>query len=425
MKTYAKLSKSEWLKLCERPVLKAQDLSRVVGDVFKQVQEDGDKALLNYTKQFDGVQLNKLTATDEEIARWAGEVPAALREAIDTAYSNIAQFHKAQQAALQTIEVETQSGVRCWREARAIERVGLYIPSGTAPLFSTVLMLGVPAQLAGCTEIILCTPPQSDGSINNATCYAAQLVGATKIIKVGGAQAIAALSVGTQSVPKVDKIFGPGNQYVTAAKLCAQTYGVAMDMPAGPSEVMIIADATAKPTFVAADLLSQAEHGTDSQVVLVTTDKTIAKSVLIEMSRQLAELPRRAIAEAALANSFCLIVQNADEAIIFANQYAPEHLILSVADPEKAAKQVTNAGSVFLGNYTPESAGDYASGTNHTLPTNGWARSYSGLSLESFCKYVTFQSITEAGAKTLAPTVMTMAEAEGLIAHKRAMELRQ
>jgi histidinol dehydrogenase len=326
---------------------------------------------------------------------------------------------------LQTIEIETQPGIRCWRESRAIERVGLYIPGGTAPLFSTVLMLGVPAQLAGCNEIILCTPPQSDNSINGAICYAAQLVGVSKIIKVGGSQAIAALSLGTESVPKVDKIFGPGNQYVTAAKLYAQRYGVAMDMPAGPSEVMVLADSTAKPEFVAADLLSQAEHGSDSQVVLVATSNAIAESVLAEINQQLTDLPRSKIAEAALTNSFCVVMEDSEEAIAFANQYAPEHLILSVTNPEIVAKQVKNAGSVFLGNYTPESAGDYASGTNHTLPTNGWARSYSGLSLESFCKYVTFQSITEAGAKALATTVMTMAEAEGLTAHKRAMELRQ
>jgi len=425
MKIYTKLPESEWPKLCQRPSMEAKDLSRVISDVFGQVQNKGDEALLVYTKQFDGVQLDELTATDKEIARWAGNVPSDLKEAIDTAYSNITQFHKAQQAALQTIKIETQPGIRCWRESRAIERVGLYIPGGTAPLFSTVLMLGVPAQLAGCSEVILCTPPQSDGSINGAICYAAQLVGVTKIVKIGGSQAIAALSIGTLSVPKVDKIFGPGNQYVMAAKLYAQTCGVAMDMPAGPSEVMVFADATAKPNFVAADLFSQAEHGADSQVVLVATSDAIAKSVMAEINRQLAELPRREIAEAALENSFCLVVENTQEAINFANQYAPEHLILNVTDSELAAKQVNNAGSVFLGHYTPESAGDYASGTNHTLPTNGWARSYSGLSLESFCKYVTFQSITEAGAKTLAPTVMAMAEAEGLIAHKRAMELRQ
>jgi histidinol dehydrogenase len=425
MKTYAKIPKSQWSGLCQRPALESEDLATVVSSVFNRVQSEGDRALLDYTEQFDSVQLQALVVTANEFSIWTKQVPAELKQAIDTAYGNIATFHKAQQASLSTVTAETQSGVRCWRESRPIERVGLYIPGGTAPLFSTVLMLGVPAQLAGCSEVILCTPPQADGSVNPAICYAAQLVGITKIIKVGGAQAIAALSCGTQSVPKVDKIFGPGNQYVTAAKLYAQRYGVAMDMPAGPSEVMVLADSTAKPEFIAADLLSQAEHGSDSQVVLVATSNEIAESVSAEINQQLTDLPRREIAEAALVNSFCVVMEDSEEAIAFANQYAPEHLILSVTNPEVVTKQIKNAGSVFLGNYTPESAGDYASGTNHTLPTNGWARSYSGLSLESFCKYVTFQSITEAGAKVLAPTVMAMAEAEGLTAHKRAMELRQ
>ena len=370
-----------------------------------------------------GVDLDKRGRTDQ-VKLWAGQVPSGLKQAIDTAYDNITAFHKAQAASLEPIEVEIMPGVRCWREARPVGRVGLYIPGGSAPLFSTVLMLGIPAQLAGCREVVLCTPPQADGSINPAICYAAGLVGVTRVFRVGGAQAIAALAFGTGSVPKVDKIFGPGNQYVTAAKLYAGRYGAAIDMPAGPSEVMVVADNSARPDFVAADLLSQAEHGPDSQVVLVCISAGIAKAVKSELDGQLQALPRKAIAKQALAGSFCIIFSDVDRALAFANTYAPEHLILSVTDSKKTALSVNNAGSVFLGNYTPESAGDYASGTNHTLPTNGWARTYSGLSLESFCKYVTFQSITQSGAKALAPTVMAMAGAEGLGGAQRAMEIR-
>lgn len=424
MKTYINPERSEWQQLCKRPVIKSRNLDTIIADVFDRVQSQGDNALMAYTLQFDNVTLSDVAVDLDQVNTRAGQVPLALKQAIDMAYANVTTFHTSQRTSLDKVEVETLPGVRCWRESRPIERVGLYTPGGTAPLFSTVLMLGIPAQLAGCSEVILCTPPQSDGSINPAICYAASLVGVTKVFCVGGAQAIAAMAVGTESIPKVDKIFGPGNQYVTAAKLYAGRYGVAIDMPAGPSEVMVVADDSARPGFVAADLLSQAEHGADSQVVLVATSAEIVDLVSGELDKQLAVLPRKDIAAQALANSFSVVVEDGDRAIQFANEYAPEHLILSVADAEILAKKVQNAGSVFLGNYTPESAGDYASGTNHTLPTNGWARSYSGLSLESFCKYVTFQSISEAGARTLGPIVMTMADAEGLDAHKRAMELR-
>ncbi len=424
MKMYLNPPSKDWQQLCRRPVSDSDDLETIIAEVFTAVWRNGDRALIDYTKRFDGVALDKLEVTYSQLKAWANRVPEELRKAIDTAYANIMAFHKAQAAGLQSVEVETMPGVRCWRESRPIEKVGLYIPGGSAPLFSTVLMLGIPAQLAGCREVVLCTPPQADGTIAAAICYAAQITGITKVFRVGGAQAIAALACGTESIPKADKIFGPGNQYVTAAKLYAGRFGAAIDMPAGPSEVMVVADDSARPDFVAADLLSQAEHGPDSQVVLVCTDAGIAKAVKTELTKQLKALPRREIAQQALEASFSLILKDAAQALKFANMYAPEHLILSITNAEKATKSVLNAGSVFLGNNTPESAGDYASGTNHTLPTNGWTRSYSGLSLESFCKNITFQSITKAGAKALAPAVMAMAEAEGLGAHKRAMEIR-
>jgi len=424
MKTYSSPSAAERQTLCQRPAVKSVDLEATIAGIFQRVKTEEDAALLSYTSQFDGVTLKSVTADREQLESWANQTPVRLKQAIDEAYANITKFHKAQMASLRPVIVETQPGVRCWRESRPIGRVGLYVPGGSAPLFSTMLMLGVPAQLAGCQEVVMCTPPQADGSINPAICYAAGLTGVTKVLRVGGAQAIAALTLGTPSVNKVDKLFGPGNQYVTAAKLYAGRYGVSIDMPAGPSEVMVVADASARADFVAADLLSQAEHGPDSQVVLVTTDDAFGKQVQKELALQLRALPRKEIAEQALANSFCAVFGNINQALAFTNEYAPEHLILSVSDPEGSARLVSNAGSVFLGNYSPESAGDYASGTNHTLPTNGWAASYSGLSLESFCKYITFQSITETAMKTLAPTVMAMAEAEGLTAHSRAMEIR-
>lgn len=424
MKTYYDPPRGDWQRLCLRPVSDSDDLDAVIADVFTTVRRDGDQALADYTKRFDGVAINDLEVSPEQLRLWAGQVPPNLKKAIKAAYKNITAFHEAQASALKTVEVETLPGVRCWRESRPIRSVGLYMPGGSAPLFSTVLMLGIPARLAGCEEIVLCTPPRADGSVDPAACYAASLAGITKVFRVGGAQAIAAMACGTASVPKVDKIFGPGNQYVMAAKLYAGRYGAAIDMPAGPSEVMVVADGSARPEFVAADLLSQAEHGPDSQSVLVCTDAAIAESVIIELRYQLKTLPRRQVVRQALKNSFCVVMKGVEESLAFANAYAPEHLILSVTGPEEAARSVQDAGSVFLGNNTPESAGDYASGTNHTLPTNGWTRSYGGLSLESFCKYVTFQSITESGAKALAPTVMAMAEAEGLEAHRRAMEIR-
>lgn len=424
MKIYRNPPVSKWPSLCQRPLVDNDRLETVIAGIFQAVKADSDKALLDYTEHFDGFVIDSVAVSQVQLANWAARTPAYLKSAINQAYANISKFHAAQQAALRSIEVETQPGIRCWRETRPIDRVGLYVPGGSAPLLSTVLMLGVPTQLAGCREVILCTPPQADGSVSPAICYAAKLVGVTNLLRIGGAQAIAAMAYGTSSVPKVDKIFGPGNQYVTAAKLYAGRLGVAIDMPAGPSELMVVADASARADFVAADLLSQAEHGPDSQVVLATTDDSFLQQVQKELARQLQVLPRREIAVQALANSFCVVLKDVSQIMAFANDYAPEHLILSVNKPESIAKQVRSAGSVFLGNYSPESAGDYASGTNHTLPTNGWARSYSGLSLESFCKYVTFQSITKQGAKDLAPTVIAMAEAEGLTAHKRAMEVR-
>ncbi|MFY9228178.1 MAG: histidinol dehydrogenase [Candidatus Microsaccharimonas sp.] len=424
MKTYQNPAQSQWSELTERPALESENLEATIADVFSQIQSGGDQALVDLTMKFDKVPISSVLVDPSDIENWAESVPEDLKQAIDAAHANITAFHTAQLGSLEMIRVETQPGVVCWRESRPIERVGLYIPGGSAPLFSTVLMLGVPAQIAGCKEVILCTPPQADESINAAICYAAKVAGITKVFRVGGAQAIAAMAVGTESVPKVDKVFGPGNQYVVAAKFFAGNFGVAIDMPAGPSEVMVIADESARPDFVAADLLSQAEHGPDSQVVLLTTDDRIAKQVDAEVERQLSLLPRKDIAAVALKNSLNIVFDDIDTAIDFANTYSPEHLILSIKDVEGKTSRVHNAGSVFLGNYTPESAGDYASGTNHTLPTNSWARSYSGLSLESFCKYVTFQSITEAGAKGLAHTVTTMAKAEGLDAHARAMDIR-
>lgn len=425
MKRYSSPSKSLQARLCARPTLGSSRLDKSVASIFARVEANGDRALGVYTKQFDNVSLKEISVVPQEIAALATQVPKQLREAINTAYQNIQTFHRAQRLDVERQAIETMPGVVCWRESRAIDKVGLYIPGGSAPLVSTVLMLGVPAQIAGCKEIILCTPPNKDGSAEPAICYAAQLCGISKLYMVGGAQAIAAMAIGTKTIPKVDKIFGPGNQYVTAAKQYAARYGVAIDMPAGPSEVMVVADKSANPAFVAADLLSQAEHGPDSQVVLVTTENSVADAVQSEVSAQLADLPRKDIAKQALRNSFCLVVDDLSQALSFANAYAPEHLILSVKQPKQWSAKVVNAGSVFMGNYSPESAGDYASGTNHTLPTNSWARSYSGVSLDSFVKKVTFQKLTKAGLNLLAPTVESMAEAEGLTAHANAVRIRR
>ncbi|MBF8455871.1 histidinol dehydrogenase [Kaistella sp. G5-32] len=414
--------RNSWESLLERPALEKKDLRNTVQQIFLKVQNEGDAALKEFSEKFDQVNIENLLISEKEIEFAINEVSGQLKTAINQAKENIYKFHVAQKG--NTEEIETTEGVVCWRESRAIEKVGLYIPGGTAPLFSTVLMLAVPAQIAGCKEVILCTPPQKDGSINPAILYTAQLCGITKIFKVGGAQAIAALTFGTESIPKVDKIFGPGNQYVTQAKQLAMEYNVAIDLPAGPSEVLVIADETANPEFCAADLLSQAEHGTDSQVIFISTDEIIFNETLKEIEKQLAELPRNEIAKSALENSRFILLKSIEEAIEMSDYYAPEHLILSVENPRNYILKISNAGSIFLGKYTPESAGDYASGTNHTLPTNGFAKNYSGVSLDSFVKKITIQEITKTGLQNIGKTIELMAEAEGLNAHKNAVSLR-
>eukprot|EP00668_Euglena_longa_P046202 GGOE01061886.1.p1 GENE.GGOE01061886.1~~GGOE01061886.1.p1 ORF type:complete len:442 (-),score=185.36 GGOE01061886.1:277-1563(-) len=408
--------------LLQRPTIDSRQLEGVVDSVFREIQLEGDAAVRRNTAKFDKVDLADFQVSTEDIAAAAGKLSEELKVAIQLAQKNVQTFHAAQRET--PAVVETQPGVRCWRKSLPIERVGLYIPGGTAPLFSTVLMLAVPAKLAGCKEVILCSPPNKEGRLHPAILYAAQLVGVDKVFRVGGVQAIAAMAYGTATIPKVYKIFGPGNQYVMAAKSLAQREGVAIDMPAGPSEVMVVADESGSPQFAASDLLSQAEHGPDSQVVLVTTSRAIADAVNAEVEKQVKELPRCEIAEKSLGNSKCIVVQDIEAAIAVANAYAPEHLILQVKDVEVVADKVTNAGSVFLGNYSPESVGDYASGTNHTLPTNGYARMYSGVSLDSFLKKVTFQQLTPEGLRIVGPAVERMAEAEELLAHGRAVTLR-
>jgi histidinol dehydrogenase len=422
MQLYLNADPEKWPEILARPALDLAQLEAPVNAILQEVATRGDDALLNFTAKFDGVRLAELAVSKEEIALAAEQLPADLRAAIQTAKNNIAQFHAAQEETPQVIE--TMPGVRCWRQSVGIERVGLYIPGGTAPLFSTVLMLAVPAQLAGCKEIVLCTPPQKDGTVHPAILYAAQLAGVERIFRVGGAQAIAAMAHGTESIPATYKIFGPGNAYVTVAKQLVSRLGVAIDMPAGPSEVMVVADETADPDFVAADLLSQAEHGADSQVVLVTYSEQMARRVMKATEQQLATLPRREFAAASLANSSTLVVASPAEAIKLINAYAPEHLILSVDHPEELAAGIINAGSVFMGHYTPESVGDYASGTNHTLPTNGFARAYSGVSLDAFVKKITYQQLSKEGLQNIGPTVETMATAESLVAHQRAVSIR-
>ena len=414
--------RSTWQELVKRPVKDLEDLEPGIKQTFKLVQEQGDAALLQLTEKYDGVRLTQLLVSDDERAAADKLVDPELKEAILQAYSNIQLFHAQQSETVKP--VETMPGVLCWRKSVAIEKVGLYIPGGTAPLFSTLLMLGVPAKLAGCQDIILCTPPAKDGSIHPAILYTANLLGIKRIVKAGGAQAVAAMAFGTESVPAVGKIFGPGNQYVTVAKQLVSRAGVAIDMPAGPSEVLVMADEAANPAFVAADLLSQAEHGADSQVVLLTTSEAVLDAVIRELEKQLAELPREAFATQALQNSMGIVLQDTRQMLEFSNLYAPEHLILAIQDFESIAEGVVNAGSVFLGNYTPESAGDYASGTNHTLPTNGYARSYSGVSLDSFVKKITFQHISQQGLQQIGRTVEVMAAAEGLDAHKNAVSIR-
>jgi histidinol dehydrogenase len=414
--------RNDWPLLLQRPAFDATVLEKKVRKILEKVKKNGDKAVRKFTKEFDGVNTRQLVVTEKEISKAVKELPGGLKQAILTAKDNITRFHIAQ---LSTAEIiETMPGVQCWRNSVAIERVGLYIPGGTAPLFSSVLMLGIPAKLAGCREIVLCTPPQKDGTIHPAILFAAKEVGITKLIKAGGVQAIAAMAYGTESVPRVYKLFGPGNQYVNCAKQLVQAQGIAIDMPAGPSEVCVLADETADPRFVAADLLSQAEHGPDSQVLLVSTDISFIHKVQEEIARQIASLPRKNLALQALENSKAFLMKDIAEAIELVNEYAPEHLVICCRDDEAIAGRIVNAGSVFLGNYSPESAGDYASGTNHTLPTNGYAKNYSGVSTDSFVKKITYQKLTKQGLNNIGQTVITMAEAEGLQAHARAVNIR-
>ncbi|WHF52577.1 histidinol dehydrogenase [Chryseobacterium gotjawalense] len=415
-------AQNTWETLLQRPVLEKTNLRNTVQEIFIEVRNEGDSALKKFSEKFDRVNIDNLLVAKEEIELAINQVSPELKEAVSQAKENIYQFHFAQKE--KSDEIETIEGVVCWRESRGIEKVGLYIPGGTAPLFSTVLMLAIPAQIAGCKEIILCTPPQNDGSVNPAILYTANLCGISKIFRVGGAQAIAALTFGTESISKADKIFGPGNQYVTQAKQLAMEYNVAIDLPAGPSEVLVIADQTANPEFCAADLLSQAEHGTDSQVIFIATDETVFNETLKEIKKQLSDLPRNEIAKSALEKSSFILMENLDKSIEMSNFYAPEHLILAVDNPRDSVSKITSAGSVFLGNYTPESAGDYASGTNHTLPTNGFAKNYSGVSLDSFVKKITIQEISKTGIQNIGKTIEIMAAAEGLMAHKNAVSLR-
>lgn len=414
--------RKDWADILQRPVLNTQTLRDTVCEVLDRVRLEGDKAVMEYEERFDKVKLESLVVTEIEMKEAEKLVPIELKVAILLAQRNIYTFHKKQK--FETKKVETMEGVTCWQKAVGIEKVGLYIPGGTAPLFSTVLMLAVPAKLAGCKEIVLCTPPDKEGKIHPAILYAAQVAGVSKIFKIGGVQAIGAMSYGTESVPKVYKIFGPGNQYVMAAKQQVSLHDVAIDMPAGPSEVEVIADETANPVFVAADLLSQAEHGMDSQVVLITTSEKLLDEVEYEVQHQLSRLPRWEIAEKSLANSKLILVKDMEEAIAMTNEYAPEHLIFETKDYMELSEKVMNAGSVFLGSLTPESAGDYASGTNHTLPTNGYAKAYSGVSLDSFIRKITFQEITREGIQNIGPAIEVMAANEHLDAHKNAVTVR-
>lgn len=422
MKRYKYPAKKEWAEILKRPSADYSSLEKKVKKIMLKVRESGDKAVFKYCKEFDGVKLKTLAIRQKEIDEAIKSVPLELQTSILQAKKNIELFHNSQKEEIK--KIETMPGIVCWRQSKGIEKVGLYIPGGTAPLFSTVLMLAIPAQLAGCKEIILCTPPDKKGKINPAILFAAQLCGITKIFKVGGVQAIAAMTFGTESIPKVFKIFGPGNQYVTMAKQLAQQYSIAIDMPAGPSEVLVIADETANPEFVAADLLSQAEHGPDSQVMLVATDEKLSKKIIDAISIQIELLPRKSIAEQALKHSKLIIVNSIAEAIELSDLYAPEHLIIACKNTNEVAQQISTAGSVFIGNFSPESAGDYASGTNHTLPTNGYAAMYSGVSLDSFVKKITYQELTKEGLEKISETVMTMAAAEGLDAHKNAIAIR-
>jgi histidinol dehydrogenase len=420
---YSDLSKTDITRLVQRNIDPANEIRALVEDVIDHVKKHGDRALFDYANRFDKVELTKLYLDKTELEELASTVSEDQQEALQTAYANIYKFHKAQLKPED--KVETMPGVTCWRELRAIEKVGLYIPGGTAVLPSTFLMLGIPARIAGCNEIVVCSPPQKNGKVNAFIAYVALMLGIEKVYLVGGSQAIAAMAYGTESITKVDKIFGPGNQFVTKAKTIIQsTTTTAIDMPAGPSEVLVIADNTAKPAYVAADLLAQAEHGIDSQSILVCTSESIAQQTLAEVEKQLAILPRAEIAKQAIDNSYVIITQNLDEAMDFSNQYAPEHLILATTNWQQLTAKIINAGSVFLGNLTPESAGDYASGTNHTLPTSSYARAYSGVSVDSFVKKITFQYLTEEGLQNIGPSVEILAEMEGLHAHRNAVSVR-
>lgn len=422
MKLYKLPNKVEWSELITRPSISEEILNDAVKTILEDVKMNKDQALYKYTSMLDGVKLDRLSVTKKEIEKAISQVSEELKEAISEAKVNIEKFHSAQK--IDEPIIETTPGVKCWRKAVGIEKVGLYIPGGSAPLFSTILMLGIPAMLAGCKDVALCSPPNKLGEINAAILYTANLVGITKIYKIGGAQAIAAMAYGTETVPQVYKIFGPGNQYVTKAKELIQQDGITIDMPAGPSEVLIVADKSSNPKFVAADLLSQAEHGADSQVILLSDDESIIKQSIIELEQQLGQLPRVEIATKALKNSKAILLENMNECMEFSNKYAPEHLIIASENTADYINEIVNAGSVFLGNYSCESAGDYASGTNHTLPTNGFAKNYSGVSLDSFQKKITFQELSKEGIKNIGPAIELMAETEELFAHKNAVSVR-
>jgi histidinol dehydrogenase len=422
MKIFINPSRTTWPQLTARPQLALEFLESSVRNIFNRVKKSGDNALRELTLQFDKVNVGDLVVSKEEFQNAEKSIPLPLKEAIKTAAANIEKFHSAQKR--DSVKIETTPGVTCWRRAVPIEKIGIYIPGGSAPLFSTVLMLGVPARLAKCSQVILCSPPDKSGEINPAILFAAQLVGINRVFKVGGAQAVAAMAFGTESIERVYKIFGPGNQYVTKAKQLATEEGIAIDMPAGPSEVLIMADESSNPTFVAADLLSQAEHGEDSQVILVVNNQNLVQPIQKEIEEQLKDLPRKGIAEKALIHSRAIVMEDLSEAIAFVNEYAPEHLIVNMKDASGIATQIVNAGSVFIGNYSPEAIGDYASGTNHTLPTNGYAKAFAGVALESFMKFITYQELTKEGILALGPVVERMAEAEQLIGHKRAVEVR-
>ena len=422
MKKINNPAKSDWSQILERPTQTVEAIEETVTSIFDDIKRNGNDGVRRYTSIFDGVRLDNLFVSEAEVIEAEQLVSEELKEAIEVAKSNIYKFHAAQKT--EKVYTETSEGVECWQEKRPIQKVGLYIPGGTAPLFSSVLMLAIPAQIAGCKEIVLSTPPNKKGKIHPAIIYAAQQCGVTKIVKVGGIQAIAGLTFGTETIPQVHKIFGPGNQYVTVAKQLATKYGVAIDMPAGPSELLVVADASANASFVASDLLSQAEHGTDSQVILVATSKEKLAEVELEIEKQIEELSRKKIAKKAIENSKLIFVENKEIALELINEYGPEHFIVCTAENDFYVDGVENAGSVFIGNYTPESAGDYASGTNHTLPTNGYSKAYSGVNLDSFLKTISFQKISEKGIQNIGRTIEVLAAAEGLDAHKNAVTLR-